>query len=111
VKLHLDISGVDPATEWFLCRHIPQYYTDSSKLQDWNGRKESHVIVYTNETPGIDNIYIKLFEDKHGSVYVGLYDEQGKRLCDICLVIWNKEHPHVANQGFAPGRCPDEINV
>ena len=58
-----------------------------------------------------DKLCIHIFEDPvfYNNAYVGLYDSEGKRYGDTCLIIWNKRDPKLVNPGYAPGRCPDRI--
>lgn len=109
VRIYLDISHVtDPAWEWFLTE-IPQQ-SGCTRIEEWNTKKEGKYLTYSKDL-STDNaeVYIHIFEcpTSKKTKYVGLYNKDGKRHCDICLVIWNTDHPHVTNPGFAPGRCPD----
>lgn len=117
VKRYLDISDIiDPSWEWFL-KDIPQY-NGSKKLDEWKAKRESGYLVYSKEVPTFnhtpttsDEVYIRIIQcpQQKKTKYVGPYDKNGKRWCDLCLVIWNTDRPDVTNQGFAPGRCPDML--
>ena len=112
VKVYLDISDVqDPVWEWFL-HEIPQY-SGTTKLNNWKAKKECQYLVYNKENDNAiaEDVYIKIFEstDKKKTKYVGLYDKDEKILCCLCLIIYDTERPHVTNQGYAPGRCPDVL--
>ena len=110
IKIHLDLNGIDPIWQWFLERDIPQDH-GCVQLVTWHVHNDGKHIIYTNEAEGYvyEEVWIRIFNNcENNNVYTGLYDKDGKRFCDVCLVIWHKDRPHVTNQGFAPGRCPDQ---
>jgi hypothetical protein len=111
IHLYLDVTNVDETAKWFL-KFTPQY-SGSSPIQKWFDNQYGNYMVFSrdNSTENIKNIYIHLFEDDKfvNSIYAGLYDEFGKRWCDKCLVMWNKNKPEINNPGYADGRCPSFI--
>ena len=102
IHIHLHIKDVDQTCLWFL-KDIPQY-----AVQKWYSKHDGDYIIFDRDYKSEDiiKIFIHLFTDNN-SVYVGLYDEFGKLWNDICLIIWDKNHPEVTNPGYASGRCPD----
>lgn len=112
-NVYLDITNVsDPSWEWFL-REVPQT-NGSIRLNEWKAKRDSHYIVYSkqsNVTCTEKDAYLHVFQCdlSHTTKYVGVYDKDGIRLCDLCLIIWDIRKPHVTNQGFADGRCPRVI--
>lgn len=113
IHVHLSLKDVDPVSIWFL-RQVPQY-SGSILLRQWRVINDDKDMVYSNEIGNSNanvcmHLYIKLFVDSN-SLYVGLYDKDGNRWCDACLVIWLRNRPHVTNPGYAPGRCPDTCDT
>ena len=123
VKIVLDVTGLDETSRWFLANHIPQPYT-CTKLVRWIGtyktNEERNIIEYTNGNDGDDNnenekmtFLIRAFTDTAcpSSVCVTLYNiSTHVRFAPLCLVIWDRRHPEVTNQGYAEGRCPNSIS-
>lgn len=108
IKIHLDIEGIDPVWQWFLERDIPQDH-GCVRLGVWIAHNDGKHITYTSEGSGdgCEEAWIRIFDGEYNNVYAGLYDKDGKRFCDLCLIVWHRDRPHVTNQGYAPGRCPD----
>lgn len=67
----------------------------------------------TSYTIPIPLLYMRVFEDDvlYNNAYVGLYTANGTRWGDRCLIVWNKFEPVSVNSGYAPGRCPEQIEI
>lgn len=106
VKLVLDVTNMDKTSTWFLAKDIP--HNNGS----WKGVQNKQTIEYTNrkEDP-VTTYYICAFvSQRFPSLYVSLYDiTTGCRFSSLCLIIWERNHPEVSNQGNADGRCPPTI--
>ena len=111
VNVYLNISNItDPSFKWFLEKIHDSGVTKN--INNWKVKKESHYFVYSKDHANtVTDIYIHIFQcpQSQNTKYVGLYEKDGRRLCDLCLIIWDVNRPHVTNQGYAPGRCPDSI--
>ena len=99
VRIRLDVSNVNQSSRWFIMNEISE---------SWHGRVQDDYIEFYKEETDHTNVYIRTFEQDK-SLFFGLYDTNGLRLCPICLVIYNRKYPEVSNQGYAPGRCPDSM--
>jgi hypothetical protein len=117
VDVYLDVEGLDPSWVWFLKSEIPQIY-GCVKLSFWNARRNGHHLVYfykdqqdQQDQQEKQRYYIRLFDGDHNSVNAALYDETDKIVEHVCLVVWDKDQPHVTNQGYAVGRCPEQFNA
>lgn len=113
VRLHIALKDLaDPAWVWFL-REIPRAW-GTDRLEDWFTWADDEHLIYSNalsrERPErLVRLHLHLFDGEHNNAYAGLYDEEGKRWGDACLVIWDKKRPDLSNKGYAPGRCPDTL--
>ena len=121
VRIVLDASDVDKTGRWFLVQDIPQRH-GGVQLSNWDAmqqKEEEHLLEFSNRKRmnlnfNCTTVHIRAFVQtftESSSMYVGLYDETGARFIDACLVVWNRTHPEVTNQGYAPGRCPDRIDL
>jgi hypothetical protein len=104
-KLVLNVKDLDATSRWFL--YDNHYAPLTSRVWEVSERGDE-LFFATGFYDFKEPIYIHLF-DIAGSTYVGLYDSTGKRCFDICLIIWNNLKMEIANQGYAPGRCPESI--
>lgn len=112
IKVYLNVKDVDKTSRWFL-QEIPKCY-GSISLKDWVSKEEEdYIVFYKSKGKESESLYINLFEDKQDKdrLYTGLYYEYGTRWADVCLVIWNRKHPEVTDQGVAVGRCPEFNNL
>ena len=117
IEMFLDVSGIDPTIHFFL-RSVPQHYGDDTRLQPWDCIVKEKWCVYHREAMDgsliLDDpnnpmqLYTHVFEDKL-SAYVGVYDTDGTIVGSNCLVIWDKMNCETKNQGYAPGRCPNNL--
>lgn len=111
--IHINVSEY-PEEYTIILEDVPQSYY-LVKLPRWFSRvytiNDMKYIVYDKDLPDEDikpqNLFIYRFEED-GQIYYGLYDEQGKRVSDKCLILYNSD-VSCANHGYAPGRCPDVI--
>lgn len=111
VKVVLDVTSVDKTTRWFLAHNIPQAYADT-KLVEWFAVQNEHSIEYTNSDNANTTFLIQVFTSITfpSSSYVSLYNmSTNARFAPMCLIIWDREHPEITNQGYAEGRCPQNI--
>lgn len=112
----LDVSEVDGASRWFLERDLPRS-SGGVELARWSAVHNDSLIEFSNrESSEIEctTVHLRAFVETFAmssSLYFGLYDGSGARFVDACLVVWDREHPEVSNQGRAPGRCPERIEV
>lgn len=108
VKLVLDVTSVDKTSRWFLENNIPQAYANT-KLVKWFGIQKENSIEYTNGK-GINTIIVIhafTYSRFPFEMYVSLYDmSTSTRFAPMCLIVWDRKHPEVTNQGYAEGRCP-----
>ena len=113
MKLVLDVTSVDKTSRWFLAHNIPQAYADT-KLVEWLAVQNEHAIEYTNgdgctQTTFLIRAFTCAFTC-HNSLYVSLYNmSTNSRFAPMCLIIWDRDHPEVTNQGYAEGRCPQNV--
>lgn len=117
VRVLLDVSGVDSAGRWFLERDLPRS-SGSVGLARWNAARNGSVIEFSNrESSEVEcttvhlRAFVETLASSTSSLYFGLYDTSGERYIPACLVLWDRKHPEVTNQGFAPGRCPDWVEL
>ena len=110
VKLILDVKDIDDTSLWFLVRDIPQFH-GGVKLANWHGTCQGNTVEFTNSDVVKTTFEIRAFTEKN-SVFISLYDVvKGLRFAPVCLVIYDRKSPEIANQGYAPGRCPEEIAI
>jgi hypothetical protein len=111
VKLVLDVTGANKTSRWFLANDIPQT-SGGITLVPWRAVQNEHTIEYTNsENDHVTTWHIRSFtSSRFPSLYVSLYDIiTGARFAPLCLIIWERNHPDVSNQGYADGRCPEFV--
>lgn len=107
-RLILDVSDIDKTSIWFLTNEIPQEH-GGVKLGSWFGIFNENTIEYMNSDNASDTLHIRVFTDP-SSLYISLYDTTTNvRFAPQCLIIWNRIRPEITNQGYAPGRCPDNF--
>ena len=104
VRINLDITNIE-------CDNyeIPQNYGIYSINQNCSIKKNNNYLQFSKDDNNTD-IFIHYFEN-YNSLYVSLYDKNGKRWFDTCLIIWSRTNPKLTNFGYAPGRCPDYLLV
>lgn len=108
VHLYMNVKDI-PQDYLFFLKEVPRRW-GFCKLENWWEKEEGDCIIFNRDVSGpIINAHIQIFEHKD-SAYAALYDDNGKRMTDHCLVIWDKSKPDVNNPGYAPGRCPDTID-
>ena len=114
VKLVLDVTNTNKTSRWFLLNDIPQI-ASGVKLDYWHGVQKENEIEYTNTNNDSTSttLHIRSFiSSRFPSLYVSLYDmDTGIRFAPLCLIIWERNHPEVSNQGYAEGRCPNEFKI
>jgi hypothetical protein len=114
VDVCLDVEGLDPSWVWFLKSEIPQTH-GCVKLSSWNAIRDGNHIVYSyndeQDQQEKQRYYIRLFDGDHDSVNAALYDDADKIVCHVCLVVYDKDKPHITNQAYAVGRCPEQFNA
>lgn len=111
LEVHLSTEGLDKAAKHFLTE-IPKRWVDCP-LENWFSKSYADHIVYDlHSLPDVQPVllYVIVVEDVHGA-YVALYDTTGKLYIEYCLVIWNKKTCGHRNEGYAPGRCPEKIDI
>ena len=110
-RLILDVTDRHKTSIWFLAHDIPQEH-GGVKLGPWYGICKENVIEYMNGDNATDTLHIRAFTVSSfpSSLYISLYNTTtNARFAPMCLIIWDRAHPEVTNQGYAPGRCPDHV--
>lgn len=114
--VHINVSGWSN-DNIFILNEVPQRYC-LVDLPRWFSRVETvneiQYVIYDKDLYDYvndcyiepQNLYIHRFENGD-QIYYSLYDEQGKRVSEQCLILFDKSEAQ--NVGYAPGRCPDKI--
>lgn len=113
VRVHLRVGDNAPLARYILS-DVPQSYGLHPIDSEWMVTSSVNGdIVYCLGPKEKQNVHIRIFEDRGlNNTYAGLYDDDGRRWTDTCLIFWNTDqNPGPTNIGYAPGRCPDKVDL
>jgi hypothetical protein len=111
IHIHVDVQHLSEEFKFFL-KEIPESCWLQKIKGWWSKEKDNYITFYRNLPGDIVNLYLHMFEDTRNNdvVYIGLYDDQGNRWRDQCLIVWDKTKCDRTNPGYAPGRLPESLN-
>jgi hypothetical protein len=103
VKLVLNVEGVDETSKWFLTNDIV-----GSK---WRGILKGKTIEFVNSEKPTTTWHFRFFTSTPAiSMFISLYGNNGVQFAPLCLAIWNRMYPMVANNCSSEGRCPARLS-
>lgn len=114
--IHINVTGW-PNDYVFILNEVPQR-CHLVEISSWFSRvdtiNEIQYVIYDKDVYDYDNdcyiepqnLYIHRFEDED-KIFYGLYDEEGKRVSEQCLLLSDKSD--AMDYSDAEGKCPDRI--
>lgn len=116
--IHINVSDypeeyaiiLQDVPQHYNCVKIPRWYSNIEVIDDMKYViYDKDVVDDDNDNDDVEqnNLYLYNFQDKD-QIYYGVYNEEGKRVSDKCLILHDKDVSSIYH-GYAPGRCPDVI--